>query len=140
MTVFVFEKLMAYQKVKDFRARMYKLSKILPAHEFKLRIQICNAARSLTNNIAEGHGRYTYKERIRFCHDARGSLQELIDDVSIFEQEAYARMDHLETLRVDADKVLKLINGYICYLQECAADQQAQKLAKKKYKPPPQLT
>jgi four helix bundle protein len=133
----MFEKLTAYQKAKDFRARMYKLANILPAFEFKLQIQIRDAARSLTNNIAEGHGRYTFRERIRFCHDARGSLQELIDDVSICEQEDYARLDHLETLRVDAEKVLKLINGYISYLEDCAKAQQAKK---PKRKHAPQLT
>jgi four helix bundle protein len=132
--VFAFEKLVAYQKAKEFRARMYKLSKLLPADEYKLRIQIRDASRSLTNNLAEGHGRYTFKERIRFCHDSRGSLQELVDDVSIFEQERYAKQEHLDTLRVDANQVLKLINGYISYLEDCGAKELAKRNAAKKSK------
>lgn len=91
-----------------------------------------DAARSLTNNIAEGHGRYTFKERTRFCRDARGSLQELLDDVNLCVDEKYAKTEHLETLRVDAAQLLKLINGYNAYLKKCALNQDKRKAIKAK--------
>jgi four helix bundle protein len=135
VVVFAFEKLVVYQKAKEFRGRMYKLSKILPPEDFRLKTNMRDAARSLTNNVAEGHGRCIFKERIRFCRDARGSLQELIDDVSIFEQEGYAKLEHSETLRVDGEKILKLINGYMYYLQECAQAKKTEKRSSKKLQP-----
>ena len=38
--------------------------------------QIVRAADSISSNLAEGHGRYHYKDRLRFCYYARGSLEE----------------------------------------------------------------
>jgi len=38
--------------------------------------QFCDAADSIASNIAEGHGRFHYKENRNFCFYARGSLLE----------------------------------------------------------------
>jgi four helix bundle protein len=131
MALFEFEKLAVYQKAREFRKRIYKLAKLLPRFEYKLQAQMRDAARSLTNNIAEGHGRYTYKERIRFCRDSRGSLQELVDDVNLCMDEEYAKLEHLVTLREDAAEVLLLINGYAAYLKQCAVNAKKMKSARR---------
>jgi four helix bundle protein len=117
MVVFEFEKLDVYQDCREFRRRIYKLSALLPRDEFKLKSQMRDAARSLTNCIAEGYGRYTYPDRIHFCRQSRGSLLEFVDDVSICENEQYAKPEHLATLRDDAARVLKRMNAYIKYLE-----------------------
>jgi four helix bundle protein len=38
--------------------------------------QLVKAADSIGANIAEGYGRFTFKENIHFCHFARGSFME----------------------------------------------------------------
>ncbi|HET7897995.1 MAG TPA: four helix bundle protein [Flavisolibacter sp.] len=38
--------------------------------------QFVEAANSISANIAEGHGRYFYKDRKIFCYYSRGSLME----------------------------------------------------------------
>lgn len=124
---FEFEKLEVYQDAKAFRGRIYKLSKLLPKSEFKLYAQIRDAGRSLTNCVAEEHGRFTFKDRTHFCREARGSLCELIDDISIFDQEGYAKHDHLEDLRWDGAQLLKKLNGYIKYLTSEGARQVKEK-------------
>src|SRR6478672_12667947 len=79
-----FEDLEAYQVAREFRKAMYQVNRRLPSFEkFELGSQIRRAAVSLTNNIAEGHGRFYYLEQIRFCLNARGSLEELIDDLNV---------------------------------------------------------
>lgn len=122
---FEFEKLNVYQDARNFRKRIYKLAKLLPNDEHKLVIQMRDAARSLTNCLAEGHGRYTYKDRTHFCRESRGSLMELIDDINICVDEGYAKTEHLETLRADARLLLKRLNSYIKYMQDEARKQLA---------------
>jgi four helix bundle protein len=68
-----FEKLDVYVKAKG-----------VSEEDLRAREEIARrAAISLTNNIAEGHGRFHYQESIRFFRHSRGSLQELIDDINI---------------------------------------------------------
>jgi len=38
--------------------------------------QMVRAADSISANLAEGHGRYHFKDRLNFCYYARGSLEE----------------------------------------------------------------
>src|SRR5437879_2259452 len=85
-----FEDLEVYQVARAFRMSMYGVARRLPDFEkFGLASQIRRAAVSLTNNIAEGHGRYHYLEQIKFTLQARGSLEELIDDLNICDDESY---------------------------------------------------
>ena len=76
------------------------------------------AALSLTNNIAEGHGRYHYQENIQFFRQSRGSLEELIDDLNVCIDEKYFQEDKIEKLKVEAYDILKKINGYVAYLRK----------------------
>lgn len=39
-------------------------------------VQFVDSADSISANIAEGYGRYSYKERKTFCYYSRGSLME----------------------------------------------------------------
>ncbi len=118
MTEFGFEKLKAYQSAREFRGRIYKLAQLLPDNEkFNLVSQMKRAALSLTNNIAEGHGRFTFKDRIHFCLQSRGSLLELVDDINLCIDQQYAKREHLEDLRKDAYQVLRILTGYIRFLK-----------------------
>jgi four helix bundle protein len=38
--------------------------------------QFVRAADSISGNLAEGHGRFHFKDRLNFCYYARGSLEE----------------------------------------------------------------
>ena len=113
-----FEDLEVYQVAREFRKAMYRVAKRLPATEkFGLVGQIRRAALSLTNNIAEGHGRFHYLEQIKFMLQARGSLEELMDDLNTCDDEAYLEPVEIEKLKQDAWRVHKLINGYIRFLR-----------------------
>ena len=62
-----FEDLEVYQVAREFRKVMYRVAKELPEVEkFGLASQMRRAALSLTNNIAEEHGRYHYLDQIKF--------------------------------------------------------------------------
>ncbi|MCF7873917.1 MAG: four helix bundle protein [Candidatus Omnitrophica bacterium] len=113
-----FENLEVYKEAREFRKEMYKLIKELPAKEkYNLVSQIRRASLSLTNCIAEGHGRYHYQENIQFLRQSRGSLEELIDDLNTCIDEQYLEEPRLNKLKEKAYEVLKKLNGYIKYLR-----------------------
>lgn len=114
-----FEDLEVYQVAREFRKSMYQVNRQLPGFEkFELGSQIRRAAVSLTNNIAEGHGRYHYLEQLKFSLNARGSLEELIDDLNICGDEAYIPTDQVSVLKDNGWRVHQLLNGYMRWLRE----------------------
>src|SRR5438477_9533087 len=118
-----FEDLEVYQVAREFRKRMYAVTRQLPEFEkFELASQIRRAAISLTKNMAEGHGRYHFADQVRFFLAARGSLQELVDDLNISEDEKYLETDKISELKNEAWRVLGLINGYLRYLRDRKAE------------------
>jgi four helix bundle protein len=113
-----FEDLEVYKAAREFRREMYEVNRRLPAFEkFELSSQIRRAAVSLTNNIAEGHGRFHFLEQIKFCLNARGSLEELLDDLNICKDESYLPSDEFDKLRQQGWRVHCLLNGYIRWLR-----------------------
>jgi four helix bundle protein len=113
-----FEDLDVYKAARQFRKAMYKVSRRLPDFEkYDLASQIRRAAVSLTNNIAEGHGRFHYPDQIRFFLHSRSSLQELVDDLNVYSDEDYIPILEITPLKEQALGVLTLINGYLRYLR-----------------------
>jgi four helix bundle protein len=114
-----FEELELYKAAREFRKGIYNLIKQLPDEEkYNLANQMRRAATSLTNNIAEGHGRYHYQESIQFCRQARGSLAELIDDLNICIDQQYFPDNEINALKLKAYETNKILNGYIAYLKK----------------------
>jgi len=60
------------------------------------------AAISISNNIAEGHGRWHFQENMRFCRISRGSVEETLDDLNLCLDEEYASPDLVEALKTEA--------------------------------------
>jgi len=113
-----FEDLEVYKAAREFRKAMYAVSRRLPDFEkYELGAQIRRASVSLTNNMAEGHGRYHYPDQIRFFLHSRGSLQELVDDLNVCLDENYLSSDDIAKLKERASGVFTLVNGYLRYLR-----------------------
>lgn len=121
-----FEDLEVYQVAREFRKKMYGITRQLPGFEkFELASQVRRAAVSLTNNIAEGHGRYHFADQVRFLLGSRGSLQELVDDLNVCDDEKYLESDEVTGLKNQAWRVLSLINGYLRYLRDRKAGERS---------------
>ncbi|PYK12995.1 MAG: four helix bundle protein [Verrucomicrobia bacterium] len=113
-----FEDLDVYQAARGFRKHMYRVARQLPdVEKFALANQIRRAGVSLTNNIVEGHGRYHYLEQMKFVRQARGSLQELIDDLHVCADEQYLPAEEIAPLKQESWRIRQLIDGYIRYLR-----------------------
>ena len=70
--------LIAWQKAFQLGLTIYRVSAELPDHErFGLTIQLRRGAVSIASNIAEGYGRGSTIDYVRFLKIARGALYEL---------------------------------------------------------------
>jgi four helix bundle protein len=113
-----FEDLEVYQLAREFRKAMYGAARKFPEIEkFGLASQVRRAAVSLTNNIAEGHGRFHFLDQVKFCLQSRGSLEELLDDLNVCDDEEYLPSDDISALKQEGWRVHKLLNGYIRFLR-----------------------
>ncbi len=96
-----FETLEVWIKSREMRNRISKLTKdFLSEEKYRLTDQMIRAPRSVTANIAEGYGRYHYQENIQFCRQARGSLFELVDHLTVALDEKYLDEERSESLIV----------------------------------------
>ena len=113
-----FEDLEVWQLARSLRRDLSELAKRLPRDEqFRLVDQILRASRSVTANIAEGYGRFHYQENIQFCRQARGSLFELVDHLTVAFDEGYVDEEEFGGFRERIFEVIRMLNGYIKYLK-----------------------
>lgn len=112
-----FTSLECWKTASALRQEISKFCHSLPESEKRrLSDQMIRASRSVTNNIAEGFGRYHYKETIKFMFQSRGSIFELKDHLIIARDEGYLSNDKYEELQSLIISGSKLLNGYIKYL------------------------
>jgi four helix bundle protein len=84
--------------------------------------QMLRSSRSVTNNICEGYGRFTYTDTRHFFIQARGSVFELMDQLTIAFDEKYIIEEQLKEIEKLSQTVAMLINGYIAYLDRQATN------------------
>ncbi len=98
---------------------VYALTKSYPFEErFGLISQTNRAAVSIPSNIAEGLGRNHKKDTIQFLYISRGSAYEvetllnIAFSINIIHEDSYIKINEI------MERVLKVINGYINYLEK----------------------
>jgi four helix bundle protein len=88
----------------------YGLTKSFPSSErYGLVSQIRRSASSIPANIAEGCGRYTRAEFLRFLSIARGSLKELETFLELSRELSYGKRDELDAAVVLAERVSRMM-------------------------------
>jgi four helix bundle protein len=119
MSVKSLETLETWKKAKEFALRVYReVLPLLPSEEkWNLNQQLRRSANSVPANIAEGYGRFYYQDNIRFCYNARGSLEETLSHLVMCYELKYVPKPLSDSLEQDGEKLTQLINGYIGYLK-----------------------
>jgi four helix bundle protein len=113
-TITDFTELHTWQAARKLRGELYRLTKSFPHEEnFGLTAQIRRAAVSVTANIAEGYGRFSYQENIQFCRHSRASVFELRDHLTTALDAGYIPKNRYRELDERAIEVIRLLNGYI---------------------------
>ena len=111
-----YKDLKVWEKAYRLCLELYKLTKEFPAEErYTLTTQIRRAALSVPSNIAEGYGRRTTPEYVRFLYVAYGSVCELETQILIAgDLGFFGRRDNQQlTLKLrEVERMLKaLINS-----------------------------
>ncbi len=114
-----FTELEVWKKARILKNEILLLSKTFPTEEkFRLTDQIIRSSRSINSNIAEGHGRFTYKDQLHFCIQSRGSLSETYNHLIDALDCTYINQEQLTYYKNKIDETERLLNGYIAYLRK----------------------
>lgn len=113
-----FEELDCWQKCRKVRVWVFHFIKLkLRKRDKDLTDNLRRASRSITRNIAEGFGRFHFKENIRFCRISRGSLFEIRDDLLICVDEELVNKDDISDGLELINEAFHSLHGYIKYLK-----------------------
>ena len=96
----------------DLAVDIYRIVKYLPKDEtYALADQMRRAVVSIPSNIAEGQGRITSKEFIRFLSVARGSLSELSTQIELCERLQYLDQSQTTDIHTRITEIAKMLNA-----------------------------
>lgn len=114
-----FTELEVWKKARTFKNEVKELTDSFPVHEkFRLTDQIIRSSRGITATIAEGHGRYTFKDQLHFCIIARGSLSESLNHLIGAFDCKFINEEKLIYFKTMINEIERLLNGYITYLRK----------------------
>ncbi len=117
-----YKDLECYKEARLLRIFISELVKKFPKDEkFLLTAQVVDCSRSITRNMAEGYGRYTFTDTRNFFIIARGSITETMEQLTTAFDEKYISEDELKAGEEKCELVFRLTNGYIGYLDKSKA-------------------
>jgi four helix bundle protein len=104
--------LLVWQKAMDLAVAVEKICDQLPLRAASLKSQMRRSAGSIPANIAEGNGRFSRHDYIRFLGIANGSVRELETHLEMAAR-TYGRTENIEAgLRLALD-VVRLLAGLV---------------------------
>ena len=106
-------------KIYEINGRSLSHNKKLPKDElFGLTNQLRRAAVSIPSNIAEGNGRDSAKEYLRFLYIARGSCSEVETQLLLCVELGYLQESEITTALELSTEVAKMLNKIISTFKE----------------------
>lgn len=112
MLVQTFEELEAWKAAHALVLAVYAASQVFPRDEmFGITSQLRRCATSIPANLAEGFGRRSRKELLRYSNIADGSLQETKYFLVLARDLKYMSNDDFDQLRQQAVRVGSLLGG-----------------------------
>jgi four helix bundle protein len=113
-----YKELNVWQKSYKLCLHIYKITKCFPKDEmYGLTSQIRRSAVSIPSNIAEGYGRKTTLEYVRFFYIAYGSVCELETQTMISGDLGYVEKERLQELREEIGDVERMLKAMIKSLE-----------------------
>jgi four helix bundle protein len=124
-----FEDLDVWKVCRDLRMQIATIARTFPKEEqYRLRDQLVRASRSVTANLAEGYGRFHYAENVQFARQARGSLYEVIDHLTVAQEEKLISDETFILMREGVLRAVLVVNGFIRYLSKAKTSSRVSRL------------
>ncbi len=122
MTLRSYKEFTVWQKSMDLAVEIYRLVKILPKTEtYALSDQMRRTVVSIPSNIAEGQGRNSTREFIKFLAIARGSQSELETQLQLCVRIGYVDESEISVSVGLCNEVGKMLNVLIRKLTQTLA-------------------
>jgi len=113
-----FEEIDAWQEARKLTRQIYSMTEEEPISKDRgLKDQIRRASVSIMSNIAEGFERRGNKEFIHYLYTAKGSAGEVRSQLYVIKDQGYLSEDSLQNLLDKADKISRMLNSLIAYLE-----------------------
>ncbi len=113
------ENLKVYQMTEALEVEVYKILKEFPKEEIYGSVdQIKRSSSSVSNNIAEGYGRYSFAEKIRYMYIAKGEAEETKRNIIRSSKKGLLSVNVANKLSDMYTDLLKAISGYIRFLKD----------------------
>ena len=122
MAVRNYKDLKVWDKAVDLASLIYVATKDYPETErFGLTSQMRGAAVSVSSNIAEGNGRSTTKDYLRFIAAANGSLNEVGSLATVSHRLGFLTASAARNIEAKCEEIAKMISGLRSSLRRRAA-------------------
>ena len=110
--------LIVWKRSMELVRAVYSLTKQLPKEEiFALSNQLRRAVVSIPSNIAEGYGRNSKQDYLRFLNIARGSKNEVETQLQICLMLDYLRPEAIAEAQAVCTEVGKMLNALIASIE-----------------------
>ncbi|MBK9925904.1 MAG: four helix bundle protein [Anaerolineales bacterium] len=120
MSIQGLKKLQVWVRAKDYAVKVYKqvISLLPPEEKWNLNQQLRRSSLRVSANIAEGYGRFYYQDNVRFCYNARGSLEEMLSHLIFCLEVNFIPETLYKELENEGEEIEKMLNGYIAFLKK----------------------
>lgn len=114
-----FRKILVWQKSISLVTKVYKATRTFPKEEtFGLTSQIRRSSVSIPSNIAEGSGRESNKDFLRFLYISLGSLFEMQTQLEIAKNIIYINEEEFNLLYEDSREIERMLASLIKKLKD----------------------
>ncbi len=109
-----FYDLAVWKEVHSLSVQIYKITAKFPQKEvYGMSDQLRRASSSVGANIAEGFGRFHYKDKIKFYYNARGSACEVQSFLFLAKDIGYVTKDDVRIIFSKYETLNKKLNQFI---------------------------
>ena len=110
----IYRDLIVWQKAMQLVTKVYKTTSVFPDHEkYALSSQLRRSVVSIPSNIAEGYGRRSTGDYLRFLNISVGSLYEMQTQLEISLNLGYVKKEWFDIVYEDSREIERMLVSLI---------------------------